>query len=706
MTSNKTKNKNIRYTAGAGVSYRHGMLLYMYLTFLTVHLSAQQQIDTSLWNIDLDDVVVTAQYAPTTAEEAVHQVTVLKAEDLQRSGFVNLAEALSQQINLRVDTDPILGNGLLIQGIGGENVQIMIDGVPVIGRVDGNVDLSQISLSNVARIEIVQGAMSAQYGSNAAGGVINIITKRSQIGKWQIDTRHQLESLGIMTNNLSVGKRSGKFWGQVSVDHYRAQFAPEDSLRLYETVTSVGGESYQRKKTPWNPKRQLGLGAQLRYDLSDSTNLRYRFGRFHEELSIYGEIRRPQFQPYAFDDEYTTFRQDHNLHLESWLRPGLYLQSTTAFNDYERLGTTRRLDMTVDTTSLVPGTQDTTAFTSFLHRTILSTSGDRFWNVLTGLEITYETGSGDRINDEGSNLTRRGNYALWAGLRLRPGDGLTVETNLRYGYNTKYDHPLIPSVNLAWQPTKAWTIRAGYAHGFRAPSLKELHFNFVDVNHYIVGNPELEAEHARNATFSVAYRKKSGSGQLLAWNANFFYNSITNRIILAEYESLRYHYQNLEKYQTHGLNLQLAYTFQNRLSFSTNFAYTRLYNDLSEDTDSDSFTPLSEMQNELQYQLPLIDTDLKVIHRFVGKQVQFYQDSNGVLQQGSVGRYHLLHLNLSRAFWQDRILWSAGVKNLLDQSTVPLQGGNSGGAHSSSGADQLIGFGRSFFVSLQLSLGW
>ena len=674
------------------------------LQIIAVWLPAQEEADTTFWTIDLDDVVITAQYAPTAAEEAVHQVKVLKAEELQRSGFVNLAEALSQQINLRIDTDPILGNGLLVQGIGGENVQIMIDGVPVIGRVDGDVDLSQISLSNVARVEIVQGALSAQYGSNAAGGVINIITKKSQLGIWQIDTRHQLESLGILNNNLSIGKRSGKFWLQLSADHYRAQFAPEDSLRIYETANSVGGESYRRKKIPWNPKRQIGLGGQLRYDLNDSTNLRYRYGRFNEELSIFGEVRRPQFQPYAFDDQYTTRRQDHNLHLESWLSPGLYLQSTTAFNDYQRLGMTQRLDLTADTTSLVPGAQDTTGFTAFLHRSILSTTGDRFWNMLAGVEIMYETGSGARILDGGRNRTNRGNYALWAGLRLRPLEGLTLESNLRYGYNTKYDHPLIPSVNLAWQPSKIWTVRAGYAHGFRAPSLKELHFNFIDVNHYIVGNTDLAAEHARNATVSVAYRKRSIRDHLLSWNINLFYNKITNRIILAEYESLHYNYQNLEEYETHGFNVQLAYTCKTRFSVSTNFAFTRLYNELSVDTDAGRFTPLPEMQNEVRYKLPLIETDLNLIHRYIGRQVQFYQDSNGELLQGTVGEYHLLHLNLSRRFWQDRLLCSAGAKNLLDQSTVPLQGGNSGGAHSDSGADRLIGFGRSFFVSLQLSL--
>ncbi|HMQ59990.1 MAG TPA: TonB-dependent receptor plug domain-containing protein, partial [Flavilitoribacter sp.] len=102
--------------------------------------SAGSAADTVTWSIDLSDIVVTAQYAPTHAGNAVHKIRVIKAEEIHRQGLNNLGEALSRQLNLRVSTDPTLGNGLKIQGIGGENVQIMIDGVPVIGRLDGNID--------------------------------------------------------------------------------------------------------------------------------------------------------------------------------------------------------------------------------------------------------------------------------------------------------------------------------------------------------------------------------------------------------------------------------------------------------------------------------------------------------------------------------------------------------------------------------------
>ncbi|MFT6938058.1 MAG: outer membrane receptor for ferrienterochelin and colicins, partial [Saprospiraceae bacterium] len=163
------------------------------------------QIDTIWKEIDIDDIIVTAQYAPTHSKNAVHQVKVIKAKEIQQQGQNNLAEVLTNQLNLNISTDPILGNGLNIQGIGGENVLIMIDGVPIIGRTDGNIDLSQINMNNVERIEIIEGAMSVQYGSNASGGVINVIMKKSQLRRFQIRSLNQVENIGIRNHLLGIG---------------------------------------------------------------------------------------------------------------------------------------------------------------------------------------------------------------------------------------------------------------------------------------------------------------------------------------------------------------------------------------------------------------------------------------------------------------------------------------------------------------------
>lgn len=670
--------------------------------FFVTFVNAQSKID-SLWELDLENIVVTAQYAPTDVKNAVHEVKVIKAQTIQEQGFNNLSEVLTQQLNFRVSTDLSLGNGLKIQGIGGENVQVMIDGVPVIGRLNGNIDLSQINLNDVERIEIIEGAMSVQYGSNAAGGVINIITKKSQINRFRVTSENQYENIGIWNNSLSVGMQLDKFYASVGVQRFESQFQLDDSLRVMKEIILEDGSSYFTKKYPWNPKSQLGFNGTLRYRRNDSLNVVYQFRQFEETVRMLDEIRRPRFKPYALDDAFFTNRTDHSLSVESYLSPNIYYKSTTAYNQYDRKNQTKYVDFEEDTTGFISGEQDTTVFNSFLHRSIFSTISNKKWNGQIGFEILHETGFGGRIVDtnstlvNGSNLT---NYAAWASIRYEPTNELTIQGNLRYGYNTKYNHPWIPSINAAWNRNNT-IVRLSYVHGFRAPNLKELYYEFIDINHYIIGNQNLEAERSRNAALSVNHIFKIKENHQFTVNGKLFYNSILNRITLTQFADLQYNYQNIDRFETHGFNVQLVYDWKD-LSIKSGFSYTRLYNDWSDDFDAPKFINLPELQNELRYKIPFIQTNLSVTHRYIGKQVLFYEN-NGKLQEGYIDAFSLMNATLSRHFWKKRIFVSVGSKNLLNVQDVPFVG-NTDAIHSSSGSEQLINWGRTYFLRVNVEI--
>lgn len=670
-------------------------------------LTAQEASLDSIWKeIQLEDIVVTAQYAPTNSKNAVHAVKVIQAIDIQRQGQNNLAEVLTNQLNLRVNTDPILGNGLAIQGIGGQNVQVMIDGVPIIGRQNGNIDLSQINLNHIERIEIIEGAMSAQYGSNASGGVINLITKQSQLEPYRIELQNQYESVGIWNNSLSVGTQFGQLYGALNVTRFHSQFAEEDSLRLFQNITLSSGETGRTRVNPWNPKLQYGLDATLRYRFSDSLSLTYQFRYFDEVVDMFGEKRRLQFQPYAFDQEFTTLRKDHSLRLEGHLGNKFYLNTTSAYNEYDRFRTTNRLDFETGRISVVNGEQDTTEFSAFLHRSILSTTLPGALNGQFGLEVLHETGSGDRIVDTTStpiNQSSLTNYAAWLGLRYDLSKSIEWGANLRYGYNTKYDHPLVPALHMIWKPQKDWLIRLNYANGFRAPTLKELYNNFIDVNHFIVGNPDLKPENSQNLSLSIDREFTWGTNQKITLTGKLFYNYIEDRIVLAEFEPAKFNYQNLDQFETNGINIQLNYQHRGGLQLKSGFAYTRLYNAWAEDFATDKFVGLPEWQNELHYSIPTIGTNLVLTHRYIGRQIRFFQNSEGLLEEGYIGDYHLMNATLSRGLWNNRVFLAAGVKNLLDTDQIPVVGQGGGGAHSGGGNSQLLNWGRTYFVRLNVA---
>ena len=153
----------------------------------------------------IDDVVVTAQYSPTSVENSVHKIKVISRQKIDDMAAVNLRDVLTNELNIRISQDNVLGSGMSLQGISGQNVKILIDGVPVIGRMDGQIDLNQINLNNVERIELIEGPLSVNYGSNALAGTINIITKKHQDEKLSLGINSYTENIGTYNLETNIG---------------------------------------------------------------------------------------------------------------------------------------------------------------------------------------------------------------------------------------------------------------------------------------------------------------------------------------------------------------------------------------------------------------------------------------------------------------------------------------------------------------------
>src|SRR5690606_11792631 len=115
-------------------------------------------------------------------------------------------------------------------------------------------------------------------------------------------------------------------------------------------------------------------------------------------------------------------------------------------------------------------------------------------------------------------------------------DFLTIQPAMRFIYNTKYKAPLIPALNIMSELTDNITLRASYAKGFRAPSLKELYFFFVDASHNIQGNGDLGAESSDAFNFGLSYTLVNEK-RVLKLEPNLFYNAIENKITLANLQT-------------------------------------------------------------------------------------------------------------------------------------------------------------------------
>ena len=166
-----------------------------------------QQSDTT---IVLEDVVVTATRSEISLEDSPVPTEVITKDEIQKMNLITMQDLLQQKGYF---VAPLKSGGFQLRGLSSEYVLVMIDGVPVAGRESGALDVSNIQLANVERVEVVKGSMSSLWGNHAIGGVINIITKKGGKPTTMVNTQYGSQNMFMtgLTNTISKGKISNNF---------------------------------------------------------------------------------------------------------------------------------------------------------------------------------------------------------------------------------------------------------------------------------------------------------------------------------------------------------------------------------------------------------------------------------------------------------------------------------------------------------------
>jgi len=116
---------------------------------------------------ELELATVTGESSGTIKRDAMRSVRTIESKEIVTMGAHSLRDLMRSQLNFEVAQDPILGASMKMNGLGGRSVNVLVDGVPLTGRMSDNIDLSQIALSDVERIEIIDGPMAVEFGTNS-----------------------------------------------------------------------------------------------------------------------------------------------------------------------------------------------------------------------------------------------------------------------------------------------------------------------------------------------------------------------------------------------------------------------------------------------------------------------------------------------------------------------------------------------------------
>jgi outer membrane receptor for ferrienterochelin and colicins len=663
--------------------------------FITIsHTSFQPYKDTTELNgniviqlqpslVPLDEIVVTANFSPTESKRSLYNTTVIKEESVQRRGANNLTDVLKQQLNVRVKQDAVLGTGIALQGLGGQQVKILIDGVPVVGRINGNIDISQLNMNDAARIEIIEGPVSMQYGTNALGGVVNIITK-SAAEKFSASVNTYYESVGQYNIDGSMGFNRNKHSLRVSGGRYFFDgYSNPDTSRVKQ----------------WDPKEQYFASLRYGFKLKE-LQLTYAGSFFREMIENRGELR-PLLYVNAFDDYYKTLRIDNSISAKGKIFNNHYLDQVVAYNYYQRKKNTYVKDLTSLEKTLTTNAedQDTARFANLLVRGVVVRDKKSSWlNYQLGYDINYETGKGARIEGGKQSI---GDYAMFFNFIFQPVEMLSIQPGARWSYNTAYRAPISPVLNVKLQPIPQINIRTSYARGFRAPDLKELYFEFVDINHNIIGNPNLEAETSHNFNFNIQYAETFRGKHFFKVQPSYFFNDIKNNIFLVITDFLTNTATNINigHYQTMGTQTTVQYTFNRQLNIAAGFSYTGRRFDY--DTVSSSYYFSPEVSAEISYNISKIDVNVSLFNKWNGELVTLALQENDLVEQ-TLAAYTTMDISASRSFWKKKIHITVGGKNMLNVTNIAARG-YAAGFHGGSSNSAVAGWGRTAFVSLRFN---
>ncbi len=657
-------------------------------------------------DVSINEVVVTGQYVPDIAANTVHTIKVISRKKIDMMAAQNLKDVLTNELNIRLGQDNILGSSMSLQGITGQNIKILIDGVPVIGRLNGDIDISQINLNNVERIEIVEGPLSVNFGTDALAGTINLIMKKGQRHAWTAGAGAYYESNGQYNVSANAGLQKKDYVVQLSGGrNYFDGWTEGDAPFSYKREMLADSNRAQS----WHPKEQL-FGNLLLGKTIKNFQVNLTGDLFQEQILNRGV---PTYSQTANDDIYLTTRASAALNVQGKLSENFRTHILAAYNFYQRRKNTYVKDLTTleETLRNDADIQDTTVFRTWMSRgTLAYIKPEASLHYEIGYDLNIEGSTARRIKNQEQTI---GDYALFATAEYSPVQQLTIRPGLRATYNTRYKAPLIPSLNVRYfipinntENAASLTLRASYARGFRAPTLKDLYFDFVDFNHNIVGNEELEAEYSHNFILNAVWQKVSGQ-RIVKVELNNFYNTISNRIQLvsASDNATNYTYRNIGTFKTFGSTLSSDMAIHH-LKLSIGIGYNALYNNVSEYVNTVSrFSFSPELRSSVLYEFKKQELAIGLLYKYTGRSVGFMLGEDDEVVQSTLDDYHILDVSLTKKFHQGRYALGIGSKNLLNVTNINRTG-TSGGVHSGGASAQPLSMGRTYFLKLDINLNF
>ncbi|MDO5104351.1 TonB-dependent receptor [Capnocytophaga sp.] len=460
--------------------------------------------------VKIEEITVTATRSDKKFSDVPVPVQVISKNEIAKSQAVDFESFLENDVSGIHFTYEGGSPNINMLGFGGKYVLFLVDSKPMAGETFDNVDYQRVNLDNVERIEIIKGASSSLYGSNAIGGVINIITRKAQ-APLEVRADYVYDTNIDQKANLSVATKQK--WGSLhwaSFYKMREPYTLEDSQprKLFYTDGSVKElppeKFYIAGFSNYGVSPKLSFTPSPKWDIEVAPS--YYFSR-RNDGSPDAEKVLDHYYNYAF-----------SIQSKYQFTENQSVKASAMYDRYDKFKYFRLLD------------EEEKNYQNTLRRADVQYNR-LFFNkhsFVAGGEILADELRTSRFTTDTSQETKSSqNYAFFAQQDWVLTSKLTLVTGVRADYHSVFKNHFTYRLSAIFKVAD-FSFRGGYAGGFRAPTIKELYTNWYHPwggGFQISGNTALKPETSDNFNLSVDYQYKK-----LTFNATTQYSVVHNKI--------------------------------------------------------------------------------------------------------------------------------------------------------------------------------
>jgi vitamin B12 transporter len=621
-----------------------------------------QQVSTDSLPSPLDEVVVTANKISQKQSSTGKSVLVINRATLEQNAGRTLAQVLNEQAGLFLaGAQNNLGTvpSVYLRGSGSANTLILIDGMPVTDAsgISIEFDINHFSIDQIERVEILKGAQSVLYGSDAVAGVINIITKKNASNK-AIGINGQLAagSFNTYKGNIGLSGQKGKL-------NYSAQYSRLQSGGFSAAHDTTGNAGFDKDGFKQNVLNlSVGLQATKQWKMQGY----YQFSDYKTDID-----------DAAFEDDKnrTVFNRQQVIGLKSILQ--LPKGQFVVHSNYNLVKRDYRdpVNNPVGPNDYDPSSGNYKG-NSFFAEAYLNSTINSNLSMLAGVD--YRRNQADISTDFGGFGSSLSKDSLEASMmsayvsgHLHKDNRFGIEIGGRFTQHQDFGDALTYSLNPYYSPIKQLKIFASAGSAFRAPSVYNLASEY--------GNTALEPERSQQQELGVQYSSKNN--QLFA-RATYFRRTIKDIILFAPLNIPPYgQYQNGDEQADRGLELEASWKPISKLTITANYTYVNgeLNTSTISGKDTSYFNLYRRPKNNVNFNIGYQLTDafyVGVNYRWVDKrQDLFYNTNTFSTEVADLKSYYNLDLYANYKLTRQFSVY-VDVRNITDQSYFDLVGYN------------------------------